>query len=168
MFLLVRITCYEHQCLTRHIAKSTSSARDKKILTTEGTEYTEKDLKLQKNIASNITSYALEVDRLSTEKLIFRNQKATQTDVAKTLGVPTSHIVFLFKYHSNISFSEYRMHSRIKDAIGLMKDGFLEINTFESLAFKTGFASYNPFFSAFKKVTNHSPQEYLKNSLNPV
>ncbi len=126
------------------------------------------DLKLQKKIASNITSYALEVDRLSSEKLIFRNQKATQTDLAKVLGVPTSHVVFLFKYHSKITFSEYRMHSRIKDAIGLIKDGYLEINTFESLAFKTGFASYNPFFSAFKKVTNHSPQEYLKNSLNPV
>ena len=73
---------------------------------------------MQKKIASQISSYAKEVDRLSSE-FIFRNPKASQTEVAKTLGVPTSHIVYLFKYHSNTSFSEYRMQSRI-NVLGLV------------------------------------------------
>ncbi len=147
--------------------KESELTLDTNWLTNSNTEKRDQDLKLQKKIASQISSYAKEVDRLSSE-FIFRNPKASQTEVAKTLGVPTSHIVYLFKYHSNTSFSEYRMQSRIKDAIQLIENGYLELNTMESLAFKTGFASYNPFFSSFKKVTGYSPQEYLKNNLSIV
>lgn len=119
------------------------------------------DLKLQEKIKSNVKSYSQEIDRLSDEDHIFRNPKTSQIDLAKALGVPTSHIVFLFKYHSKISFSEYRMRSRIQDAINLMENDFLKSKTLESLAYTTGFASYNPFFSAFKKVTSYAPQDYL-------
>lgn len=120
------------------------------------------DKKLQENIRSNIESYMKEVDTLSSEKIIFRNPKTSQSDIAKKLGVPTSHIVYLFKYHSKISFTEYRKNSRIQDAISLIKEDFLSAETLESLAFKTGFSSYNPFFIAFKSITTYSPQEYIK------
>lgn len=123
----------------------------------------EQDYKLQEKIMSNILSYTTEVDRLRNENFIFRNPKAAYNDVANALGVPTSHIVYLFKYHSKIPFSEYRMKGRIKDCINLIEAGYLKNNTLESLAYKTGFASYNPFFGAFKKVTGYSPQDYLKN-----
>lgn len=126
------------------------------------TQKNHQDLKIQQKIRSNIFSYIDEIDKLSHEEFIFRNPKASFTDIANKLGVPTSHIVYLFKYHSNISFSEFRMRSRIKDSLNLIEQGYLKTNTLESLAYKTGFASYNPFFSAFKKVTNYSPQDYLK------
>lgn len=122
----------------------------------------EQDLKLQEKIIYNIVSYIQEIDKLSLEECIFRDPKASPSHIASKLGVPTSHIVYLFKYHSNISFSEYRMHSRITDSIDLIEHGYLKTNTLESLAYKTGFASYNPFFSAFKKVTGYCPQDYLK------
>jgi AraC-like DNA-binding protein len=118
------------------------------------------DYRLQENIRTNIVSYIQEVDKLSAEQFIFRGQKVSQSDIAETLGVPTSHIVYLFKYHSKISFTEYRKNSRIQDALKLIEGGFLNTETFESLAYKTGFASYNPFFIAFKSITSHSPQDY--------
>lgn len=124
------------------------------------------DLKLQEKIISNILSYTQEIDKLSNENTFFRNQKTSITDLANKLGVPTSHIVYLFKYHSNISFSEYRMYSRIQDSINLIERNYLKNSTLESLAYKTGFASYNPFFSAFKKTTTLSPQDYIK-SIKP-
>jgi AraC-like DNA-binding protein len=124
------------------------------------------DQKLQHNINDNIKSYIKEVDKLTAEKCIFRNPKTSQGDIAESLGVPTSHIVYLFKYHSKTSFSEYRMNSRIQDAIALINENFLSTETLESLAYKTGFASYNPFFIAFKKITNYSPQEYIKAQKN--
>ena len=122
----------------------------------------DQDQKLKEKITKNITSYIQQVDKLSLDEHIFRNQKTSQNNIAEKLGVPTSHIVYLFKYHSKISFSEYRMQSRINDAIELINDGFLNNETFESLAFTTGFSSYNPFFIAFKKITSFSPQDYLK------
>jgi len=123
------------------------------------------DLKLHENIKSNIIGYVKRVDELSSEQFVFRNSKISVGEVASKLGVPTSHIVYLFKYHSKMTFSEYRMNSRIQDAIHLMMDGFLKMNTLEALAYKTGFSSYNPFFSAFKKITGLSPQEYLKTKI---
>lgn len=122
----------------------------------------DQDLKLQEKIMDNIASYIHEVDKLSKNEFVFRDPKASHTTLANHLGVPTSHIVYLFKYHSKTSFSEYRMTSRIQDATKLIEYGFLTTETLESLASKTGFASYNPFFSAFKKVTTFSPQDYLK------
>lgn len=121
------------------------------------------DQKLQEKIREHILSYIHEVEKLSNEEFIFRNQKTSQGDIAEKLGVPTSHIVYLFKYHSKISFSEFRMNSRIHDAIVLLENGFLNSETFDSLAHTTGFSSYNPFFLAFKKNTSYSPQEYMKN-----
>jgi len=120
------------------------------------------DKVLQENIKENIAIYVEEVNRLSTAELIFRNPKASQSEIALSIGVPKSHIVFLFKYHSSLSFSEFRMNSRVQDAIKLIEGGFLNTETLESLAHTTGFASYNPFFSAFKRITEYAPQEYVK------
>jgi AraC-like DNA-binding protein len=36
----------------------------------------------------------------------------------------------------------------------------LSINTLESLAIEVGFSSYNPFFTAFKKLVGMSPNDY--------
>lgn len=121
----------------------------------------DQDVRLQEKIKSNILNYVDVIDRLNYMDLIFRDSKTTHTDIAHKMGVPTSHIVYLFKYHSKISFSEYRMSSRIKDALSLIDDGYLKRNTLESLAYKTGFSSYNPFFSAFKKITGLAPQDYI-------
>ncbi|MEE9361017.1 MAG: AraC family transcriptional regulator [Cellulophaga sp.] len=124
------------------------------------------DVRLQEKINANIHSYMEVIDKLSHTDRIFRDSKISSADIAYKMGVPASHIVYLFKYHSQISFSEYRMSGRIKDALNLINDGYLKINTMESLAHKTGFSSYNPFFSAFKKITGLSPQEYIKK--NPM
>ena len=146
------------------LAKSTDDQKpisDNWILESSN-QKNEQDLKLQKKIISSITSYINEIDKLSIDDHVFRNANVSTSDLAAKLGVPTSHIVYLFKYHSKISFSEYRTLSRINDSINLINKGFLKNNTLEALAYKTGFASYNPFFSAFKKVTAFSPQDYLK------
>lgn len=138
------------------------SANNNWILEISHQKNNDQDLKLQEKIMSNIRSYIQEVDKLSNEQRIFSDPKASATLIAEKLGVPTSHIVYLFKYHSKISFSDYRTYSRIEDSINFMEAGYLKTNTLESLAYKTGFSSYNPFFSAFKKVTSFSPQDYIK------
>lgn len=157
--------------LNKTILKFSTVDKDLKLLTTKQSNHwiletpnlkNEQDQKLQEKIMSNIIGYTNEIDKLSSEKFIFSNPKITTNDLANALGVPTSYIVYLFKYHSKIPFTEYRMKSRIQHSISLIEDGYLKNNTLESLAHQCGFASYNPFFSAFKKETGFAPQEYLK------
>jgi YesN/AraC family two-component response regulator len=50
---------------------------------------------------------------------------------------------------------------RIEDAKYLTDLGFLKHNTLESLAMEVGYASYNPFFTSFKKIVGMSPNEYV-------
>jgi AraC-like DNA-binding protein len=80
--------------------------------------------------------------------------------MANELNIPVSHLIYMFKYHCQYTFTEYKTIIKIEDAKRLIESGFLTVNTLESLAIEVGFSSYNPFFTAFKKLTGKSPNEY--------
>ena len=82
------------------------------------------------------------------------------TDFAAKLNIPKSHLSYLFKYHSKISFSDYKKIARIEDTLHLIQADYLKTNTFDSLAKEVGFSSYNPFFTSFKDIVGKPPQEY--------
>ena len=105
--------------------------------------------------------YIEHIEQFITTHTPFRDPKYKIKDLAKDLNVPSSHIAFVFKYYSNLSFIEFRNTMRIYDAIQLLEKDFLADKTLEALAKQVGFTSYNPFYMAFKKETNKSPAEYL-------
>jgi YesN/AraC family two-component response regulator len=120
----------------------------------------EQDKKLKNKVDPRILILIEEIEYLIQNMNYFRNQKITITDMANELSVPASHIVYLFKYHCDLTFTEYKSLIRIKDAQRLIDSGFLGTNTLESLAIEVGFSSYNPFFTAFKKLVGMSPNDY--------
>jgi len=112
------------------------------------------------NIENLSKSYG---DKTVLETNFFQDPNASTKTLATTLNRPSSHLVFIFKYYSTIGFSEYRNKMRIEHAKKLIKNNFLVSNTLEALSIKVGFSSYNPFYSAFKKQTGVSPNEFSKN-----
>lgn len=118
------------------------------------------DLALYDKINQNIIKYMDDIETFTYQKNYFRSQKVSLNEFAIKLNIPKSHVTFLFKYHSELSFSEYKKNARIKDALKQIDSNYLENNTFESLAKKVGFSSYNPFFTSFKDIVGKSPQEY--------
>ena len=90
-----------------------------------------------------------------------RNGTASIDDLAQEIKIPSSHILYLFKYHSNESFVDFKKIIRIYDALSLIKNGYLNSQTFESLAVEVGFTSYTSFFLSFRQITGRSPQDYL-------
>ncbi len=125
------------------------------------------DLKLKEKLDRRILGYIEDLEQLVMDNHYFRNHKITIVDVANEMGVPVSHLVYLFKYHSKLSFTEYKTKLKIDDAKSLIEKGFLSTNTLESLAAEVGFASYNPFFTAFKKLVGMSPNEYATAQFEP-
>jgi AraC-like DNA-binding protein len=119
-------------------------------------------LQLKEKIDANILTYIEEIEKISLIDKIFRDPTTTMADLANKLNAPKSHITYLFKYHSTISFSEYKKAIRIQDAIKLIKEDFLKENTLDYLSKKVGFPSYNTFFTSFKEVLGASPLEYCK------
>jgi AraC-like DNA-binding protein len=88
----------------------------------------------------------------------------TINELALKTKIPISHLSFIFKYHSDISFSSYRKMARILDAVSLIEEGFLKTNTLDALSEKVGFNTYNSFYIGFKEITSKTPQNYV-NSL---
>jgi AraC-like DNA-binding protein len=120
----------------------------------------EQDKKLKDKVDTRILILIEEIEYLAQKMNYFRNQKITLANMANELSVPISHIVYIFKYHCNLTFTEYKTFIKIEDSKKLIESGFLGTNTLESLAIEVGFSSYNPFFTAFKKLTGLSPNEY--------
>jgi AraC-like DNA-binding protein len=125
----------------------------------------EQDKKLKNKVDPRILILIEEIEYLIQNMNYFRNQKITLINLASELNIPTSHIVCLFKYRCDMTFTEYKSVIRIKDAQRLIESGFLGTNTLESLAIKVGFSSYNPFFTAFKKLIGNTPNDYSINSM---
>jgi AraC-like DNA-binding protein len=119
------------------------------------------DLQLSQKINGDLADYFLQIDQFIEKKQFFRQADLAINDLALTMKFPKSHLSFIFKYHSTLSFSDFKKLNRIQDAIALIEEGYLKTNTFDSLSKKVGFSTYNTFFIAFKEVTSKAPQEYV-------
>jgi AraC-like DNA-binding protein len=119
------------------------------------------DLQLSEKINDELDVYFQQIDEFIEKEHFFRQSGLSLNDLAVKLKIPKSHLSFIFKYHSSISFSDFKKLIRIQDAIGLIDEGYLKTNTFDSLSKEVGFSTYNTFFIAFKEVTGSAPQEYV-------
>ena len=119
------------------------------------------DIQLNLKINAIVKQYLNEIDLAIEKNNYFRDATFSLNDLAVKLNIPKSHLTFIYKYHSKISFSDFKKISRINDAVNLIDNDYLKTNTFDSLSKFVGFSSYNPFFTSFKDVIGKAPQEYV-------
>ena len=120
-----------------------------------------KDIQLSKRINGELDVYFLQITQIVEEKHLFRKSDMTVNELALKSKIPVSHLSFIFKYHSDISFTDYRKMARIQDAVALIEEGFLKTNTLDALSEKVGFNTYNSFYIGFKEFTGKAPQSYV-------
>jgi hypothetical protein len=121
-----------------------------------------KDAKLSEKVLPMLTEYIHKIEEASFHSHEFRKPAFSIDDFASYLGIPSSHLNFIFKYYCKDTFVDYKKFVRIHDAIKLMENGYLKSNTIESLSGKVGFITYNTFHVAFKSITGTTAQAYLK------
>jgi AraC-like DNA-binding protein len=119
------------------------------------------DQLLKEKISSKIEHYLFELNAILYNNSYFRDPKFSMKDLAQVLNIPISHLKFVFKYHSKLSFSDFKKISRIQNSLELINNNYLATNTLESLSKEVGFSSYNPFFTCFKDVVRKSPHQYI-------
>ncbi len=115
---------------------------------------------LKEKIENNLRNYIHEIENQALNGSLFFAKKFTISNLASSLKIPSSHLNYLFKYHSALSFPEFKKIIRIQRSVLLINEGFLKESTFDSLATEIGFSSYNAFFKSFKNIIGKSPQEY--------
>lgn len=118
------------------------------------------DKTLKPKIDLNLLKYIKKIEQLVLENHLFINSDETINEIAHKLNIPKSHLIYLFKYHSKISFIELKKIIRIHYATKLIEDDFLSSNTLNSLSKKVGFTSYDPFYRSFKEITGNGPLDY--------
>jgi AraC-like DNA-binding protein len=123
-----------------------------------------KDLLLKDIMAGKFVGYIENIEYLSSQTDLFFFKGFKMEDLANKMEIPKSHLVFIFKYYSEISFSDFKRTIRIKEAIRLIHDGYLTKNVIEALSQEIGFSTYSSFFKNFKEVMGVSPQDYVKKS----
>lgn len=119
------------------------------------------DVVLKEKIEGSIQNYILEIEHYALNTDLFLTENFKVNNLANKLNIPKSHVLYLFKYHSSISFSDFKKIIRVQKSIELIEAGYLKTNTLESLAAVTGFSSYSPFYKSFKLITSSSPQTYF-------
>jgi AraC-like DNA-binding protein len=118
------------------------------------------DAVLKEKILSQLESYIVEIENKALNTSVFFTIGFNVADLANYLNIPKSHLIYVFKYHSNISFIDFKKIIRIQKSTILISEGYLKVNTFESLATEVGFSTYSAFFKSFKSIIGVSPQEY--------
>ena len=121
-----------------------------------------KDIKLFEKISFELQHYLNKIEDVSFNSHLFRNPETSLEDFSNAIKIPSSHLMYVFKYHSSVSFNDYKKIVRIQDAIKLLKSDYLKTNTIEALSMEVGFSSYSPFFSSFKNITGMAPLDYYK------
>jgi AraC-like DNA-binding protein len=118
------------------------------------------DTVLKEKILPQLENYIIEIENKALNTSIFFSEGFNVADFANYLNIPKSHLGYIFKYHSNISFIDFKKIIRIQKSTLLISEGYLKVNTFESLAAEVGFSTYSAFFKSFKSIIGVSPQEY--------
>lgn len=122
----------------------------------------EKDQKLAEKLAPSLPSLINKLNEVSFNSNTFRKKGLSMEDLASILDFPTSHVTFAFKYHCTETFTDFKKVVRINDACKLLKEGYLNSKTIESLADFVGFTSYHTFYVAFKSIIGTATQDYIK------
>lgn len=89
-------------------------------------------------------------------------EKLSISSVAEELGVSSSYLSRKLKASLNVTFVDLLNQYRIKEALKLLSQGTMRIY---EVSDQVGFSGYKYFCSVFKKYTNISPSEFLKDGI---
>ena len=90
----------------------------------------------------------------------YYREKLSINQVAEGLGVSTSYLSRKLKAELNTTFVDLLNQYRIKKALSLLNEGTMRIY---EISDELGFGEYKHFCSVFKKYTNVTPSEFIKN-----
>jgi len=86
-------------------------------------------------------------------------ERLSLNDIALAFGISPNYLSTLFKKNSDIGFTDYVNHAKVKRAKELMKNSNLKVY---EIADQLGFESAFYFSKVFKKVEGISPREFIQ------
>jgi hypothetical protein len=161
------VILYGQQLLLKNI--STSSKEELVVWRSIKLEPTEaEDLELEKKVKSKVDEIMFAIKKYEEKLLQDLVEVPTLKELAFELDYPQSHLKYVFNYYSYCSFSEYQNNLKIKYALKLIKTGYLDTRTIDSLATRCLFANRRTFYRNFNKWVGFTPTEYQAQISSPT
>jgi AraC-like DNA-binding protein len=91
----------------------------------------------------------------------FLNPRITLALVSVAANISIKELSYIINSHYNMRFTDFINRYRIDYFTQMLKDGKLGAYTIEALIKNAGFTSKSSFHSAFKKIHNCTPSQYI-------
>ena len=124
-----------------------------------------KDFSIYKKVKPVLTKVIIKIDEICENYYLENVDELTYKILQNKINIPKSHLDFLFKYYCKRSKNNFFNFLKIKHALYLIKNNYLEKNTIETLVLASNFKSKTAFYENFKKFTGHNPLELYKNEI---
>jgi len=118
------------------------------------------DLDLERKVKPKVEELIFAIKKFEEELLEDFGELPSLKELAFKLDCPQSHLKYVFTYYSFCTFGEYQNNLKIKFALKLIKEGYLDTRTIDSLAARCLFANKRTFYRNFKKWVGYTPSEY--------
>ena len=123
----------------------------------------QKHLYIQTAMIVTFSDLIYKLIKLQSNDQLIKENSFTIDFLSSQLAVPKSHLIYLFNYHCLYRGNDYINLIKVLKSKRLIKAGYLEHKTIESLAQECNFNSRITFFKNFKKETGVSPSEFNVN-----
>jgi AraC-like DNA-binding protein len=169
IFYILRnpVILYGEQLLLKNLKKANPEEvavwRSSKLEPTEA-----EDLELEKKVKSKVDEIIFAIKKYEEKLLQDLVEVPSFKELAFQLNYPQSHLKYVFNYYSFCSFSEYQNNLKIKYALKLIKAGYLDTRTIDSLATRCLFANRRTFYRNFNKWVGFTPTEYQAQISSPT
>ena len=126
------------------------------------------DLDLERKVKPKVEELIFAIKKFEEELLEEFVELPSLKELAFKLDYPQSHLKYVFTYYSFCTFGEYQNNLKIKFALKLIKSGYLDTRTIDSLAARCLFANKRTFYRNFKKWVGYTPSEYQSQLSSPA
>ncbi len=114
---------------------------------------------------SNINNLINKIEVFVQSQFPFRNTQYGLEQLSSDLNIPLHHLRYIFKYHHQHGFVDYRNYKRCEDLIKSYRKKEFKNKKLEAVAMECGFGSQSAMFRAFKKLYNSTPNELFYDQL---
>lgn len=126
------------------------------------------DLDVEKKVKHKVEAIIFAIKKFEEELLEEFVALPSLKELAFKLDYPQSHLKYVFTYYSFCTFGEYQNNLKIKFALKLIKEGYLDTRTIDSLATRCLFGNKRTFYRNFKKWVGYTPSEYQSQLSSPA
>jgi AraC-like DNA-binding protein len=120
----------------------------------------DRDKKLREKVAPQLNNYLHRIENKLLFSDVLKNPEFGYEELSAETGIPSSHLNFIFRYHSRDSFNDCKKLLRIREAVRMMEDESHQSLTYEAIAEHVGFTSYTTFYNSFKNIMGITPLEF--------